>query len=140
MLLLCYTVLIVILHTKMFDFYILMKTRGCFSPRDSFPISPAFCNPLRLQLLWFAAIWPCAFDFVNKVPNCFCSCYQCSLPCCKWRKQKEKKKISTTYTTFYSCGSLPRPRLWLSSVHSSTQMLTLLHPWFKEDIKVNPFQ
>lgn len=54
--------------------------------------------------------------------------------------ENRRKKISTTYTTFHSCGSLPRPRLWLSSVHSSTQMLTSLHPWFKEDIKVNPFQ
>ena len=51
-----------------------------------------------------------------------------------------EKSTSTTFTGFHSHGFVPSPGALLSHVHSSPQMVTILDPRFKEDIKANSCQ
>lgn len=97
------------------DFYNLAEVRRCLFSEGLLPIAPAFANPLQPRFLWLVAIWHAAFDFMNRVSNCFCSCYQCSLTCSKWGE--EGGNSPTTRTAFHSCGSLPRPLIVIFLVY-----------------------
>ena len=124
-------------HTNWF-LHVSRKHGVVYSPKDSFPVSPAFCNLLHPPCLWWPAIWHCAFYFMNKIPNCFCSCYQCSLTCCRWGYQR--KSSSRLAQRFIPVVLFPDHKLCFSRIYSSPQMGTILDPEFKKDIKVNPFQ
>lgn len=66
------------------DFYNFAEVQRCLFSEGLLPVAPALANPLQPRFLWLVAIWHAAFDFMNRVSDCFCSCYQCSLTSSKW--------------------------------------------------------